>query len=243
VAEDSGLLVSRIAGKTEAARILPSTAPEFITALSHYYRGELSRMMSWRDRLDRTSNWAVTLVAGMFSLALSTPTAHHSVLLFGMVLLSLLLMVEARRYRFFDVYRSRVRLLERNYYGQMFAPQPDVQVSAQWLKTLGEDLRRPRFLLPLQLAMARRLRRTYIWLYLLLLVAWVVKTTVDTKDLEDGRVIFVHSASNLVSNAAIGFVPGWAVLAALGVLYAALAYLMATRHALPNELAIGEVHV
>jgi hypothetical protein len=33
------------------------------------------------------------------------------------------------------------------------------------------------------------------------------------------------------------------VVAALGVFYAALAYLMATRHALPNELAIGEVHV
>jgi uncharacterized membrane protein len=42
-----------------------------VTALVHYYRGELSRMMSWRDRLDRTTNWAIGALAEMLSISLA----------------------------------------------------------------------------------------------------------------------------------------------------------------------------
>ncbi len=98
----------------------PTTSSEFTTVLAHYYRAEMSRMAGWRDRIDRTSNWAITVAGAMLSVSLSTPTAHHGVLLFAMVLVLLLLVIESRRYRFFDVYRARVRRLERNYYAQSF---------------------------------------------------------------------------------------------------------------------------
>lgn len=94
-----------------APPIFPTNSVEFVNALSHYYRGEMSRMMSWRDRLDRTTNWAIGAVAAMLSVSLSSPEAHHGVLLFAMVLVFLLLAIESRRYRFFHVYRSRVRLI------------------------------------------------------------------------------------------------------------------------------------
>jgi uncharacterized membrane protein len=94
--------------------VFPATRAEFVNVLAHYYRGEMGRMTSWRDRVDRTSNWAITVVAAMLSVSLSTPSAHHGVLLFAGVLVMLLLAIESRRYRFFDVYRSRVRRLERN---------------------------------------------------------------------------------------------------------------------------------
>ena len=67
---------------------LPTTSSEFITALVHYHRAEIARMAGWRDRIDRTTNWAITGVAAMLSLSLSTPlplTPHHGVLLFAMV--------------------------------------------------------------------------------------------------------------------------------------------------------------
>ena len=86
---------------------LPATPSEFITAMAHYHRAEIARMAGWRDRIDRTTNWAITGVAAMLSLSLSTATAHHGILIFGMVLVMLLLLIEARRYRFFDVYRAR----------------------------------------------------------------------------------------------------------------------------------------
>src|SRR5262249_12676082 len=91
---------------------LPSTSAESITMLAHYYRGEVTRMISWRDRLDRTTNWAIAAMAAMLSFSLSSQQAHHSVLLFCMLLIYGLLVIEARRYRFYDVYRARVRKLE-----------------------------------------------------------------------------------------------------------------------------------
>ena len=50
----------------------PVTSPEAITVLAHYYRGEISRMMSWRDRLDRTTNWAIGALAVMLSISLAS---------------------------------------------------------------------------------------------------------------------------------------------------------------------------
>lgn len=94
---------------------LPFNSSEKVNAVIHYYRGEMGRMTSWRDRIDRTSNWAITVVAALLSISLSTPSSHHGVIVFGMLIVSLLLLIEARRYRFFDVYRSRVRQLERYY--------------------------------------------------------------------------------------------------------------------------------
>jgi uncharacterized membrane protein len=71
---------------------LPTNSTEFINAFSHYYRGELSRMISWRDRMDRTTNWAIGAAAAMLSVSLSSPTGHPGVLLFAMLLVYLLLL-------------------------------------------------------------------------------------------------------------------------------------------------------
>src|ERR1041385_2314287 len=109
----------------------PKTSSEYITLLAHYYRAEMSRMSGWRDRIDRTTNWAITVAGAMLSVSLSTPTAHHGVLLFAIILVLLLLVIESRRYRFFDVYRARVRRLERQYFAPMFAPA--TETDAGWM--------------------------------------------------------------------------------------------------------------
>lgn len=139
---------------------LPATPSERITAAAHFHRAEIARMGSWRDRIDRTSNWAITVVAAMLSVSLSTSNAHHGVLLFAMLLVFLLLRIEARRYRFFDVYRARVRQFERHYFAQMFSPAPDY--ASNWQQILGEGLREPRFRISYADALSRRLRRNYI---------------------------------------------------------------------------------
>src|SRR6185436_17368999 len=118
--------------------IFPTNSAEFVNSLAHFYRGELSRMMSWRDRLDRTTNWAITGVGAMLSVSLSSPQSHHGVLLFAMILIFLLLHIESRRYRFFHVYRSRVRLIERNYYFRIFAMRDQLN-PAHWMNQLSED--------------------------------------------------------------------------------------------------------
>jgi uncharacterized membrane protein len=226
-----------------AQPIFPTNSVEFINALAHYYRGELSRMMSWRDRLDRTTNWAIAAVAAMLSVSLSTPQAHHGVLLFAMLLIFLLLQIEARRYRFFHVYRSRVRLLERNYYARIFSPRELID-PVHWMNQLGEDLRLPRFSMTRNQAMARRLRRNYIWLYLILLLAWLLKTTTSNLQPDStGSPQLIHSARELSRNAAIGYLPGWGVLICVLAFYGWMLYIMFKHRESTGELAYGEVHV
>ncbi len=76
------------------APVTPSTTMEYVNALSHYYRGEMARMISWRDRIDGGANWAITVTAAMLSISLSSPSSHHGVLLFAMLLVFLLLVIE-----------------------------------------------------------------------------------------------------------------------------------------------------
>jgi len=220
---------------------LPSSSGETITVVAHYYRAEIARMGSWRDRIDRTSNWAITVVAAMLSVSLSTPNAHHGVLLFAMLLVFLLLRIEARRYRFFDVYRARVRQFERYYFAQIFAPAADF--SANWQQILGQGLREPRFRISYADAFSRRLRRNYIWMFTILLIAWVLK--ILTPQGVDDRVSLdlVSSLSDAVANASLGPIPGWAIIAGLTMFYASLIYAYIRPMDDADEGGYGEVHV
>jgi len=221
--------------------IFPTNSVEFVNSLSHYYRAEVSRMMSWRDRLDRTTNWAITGVGAMLSVSLSSPQSHHGVLLFAMVLIFLLLHIESRRYRFFHVYRSRVRLIERNYYVRIFSPRDMIDVT-HWMNQLGEDLRLPRFTITTTQAMARRLRRNYIFLFLILLLAWLMKTTTSVLQ-ASGNTEMIHSAGELFKNSSIGYVPGWIISILILSFYTWLFYIMIRHREAAGELAYGEVHV
>nr|WP_256515194.1 DUF2270 domain-containing protein [Alsobacter ponti] len=212
-----------------------------MTVLAHYHRAEIARMAGWRDRIDRTTNWAITVVAAMLSVSLSTPTAHHGVLLFAMLLVMLLLTIEARRYRFFDVYRARVRRLERHYYAQWLAPRPDPD--PDWSHALGEDLRRPCFLISKRQAFSRRLRRNYGWLFLILLLAWILKITSSKLQPGAGQAEFVQSTRDVLENAALGPFAGWTVISAVCLFYAALLVAALWRYRTQGELAYGDVHV
>ncbi len=220
---------------------LPSTASEFITALAHFHRAEIARMAGWRDRIDRTSNWAITGVAAMLSLSLSTPSSSHGVLVFAMILILLLLLIEARRYRFFDVYRGRVRLIERNYFAQMFAPESDPDKG--WARALGKDLREPEFLMSLRTAMSRRLRRNYAWMFLILLMAWVLKISSPKLQDLDTRRDMAASLHEIVGNAALGPMPGWFVLLLVATFYGWIAYATFASADGSSELSHGRVHV
>jgi uncharacterized membrane protein len=221
--------------------VFPATSAEFITTVAHFHRAEIGRMAGWRDRVDRTSNWAITVVAAMLSLSLSSPTAHHGVLLFAMLLVLLLLWIEARRYRFFDVYRTRVRKLERHYFSQIFAPvlEPD----NDWLRMLGQDLRKPQFLITHREAMSRRLRRNYIWMFLILLLAWGLKIATPKLQQEGVQLELARSFRDIVESATLGPVPGWAVLIVVAAFYSSIAYLTLRTKGDAGELAHGEVHV
>ncbi|MFH6785895.1 MULTISPECIES: DUF2270 domain-containing protein [Methylobacterium] len=225
---------------------MPRTPAETITVLAHYHRAEIARMAGWRDRIDRTTNWAITVIAAMLSVSLSTPTAHHGVLLFAMLLVMLLLGIEARRYRFFDVYRTRVRQLERYYYAEVFAPVTASDPGAPdpgWTRRLAGDLRHPMFHISLREAFGRRLRRNYGWMFAILLLAWVLKIT--SARLQEpglpGAGETAHGIPEILAGAGLGPLPGWLVLAAVAGFY--LWLLAAALRAGRRDEGDGAVHV
>lgn len=166
------------------------------SSLAHLYRGEVHRMELWRDRLDRTTNWAVILMAAVLTWAFSNRTNPHYVILLGNAGISLFLFIEARRYRAYDMWRSRVRTLQRN----VFAPglDPNRGVDSDWRIDLATDYQRPSIKITREEAIAHRLRRVYFPLFAILDGAWLIRVT-------------TFSRSEWPTSAAIGPVPGIAV--------------------------------
>lgn len=190
---------------SEAAR----DESNFFSLMGHVYRGELGRATSWRTRIDRTTNWAVVLTASLLTWTFSADTRPHYVLVVGMIMLIVFLGIEARRYRTYDIWRSRVRILEENVFANALDPRGVEQ--SKWRTLLSEDLREPTIKTPATEAVARRLRRVYLPLLSVLGGAWLIRLTV-----------FAPTPTGIVRTAAVGSVPGAAVLLIVGVTYGCL---------------------
>jgi len=122
--------------------VSPAPEPPFsgteLTMLAHLYRGEMYRSKVWRTRLDATNNWAVVTTGIALSVAFSN--AENSPL--PLVLVALLdlvfLAIEARRYRYFDIWRTRVRLMEVSMYDPLLRLEGYALTTAgtrRWLST------------------------------------------------------------------------------------------------------------
>jgi uncharacterized membrane protein len=179
---------------------------DFLSLMAHTYRGELGRTSSWRTRIDRTTNWGVVVTASLLTWTFSSESRPHYVLLIGLVMLSVFLGIETRRYRTFDVWRSRVRLLEENVFANALDPEGVEQ--SNWRQLLSEDLREPTIKMPVAEAVSRRLRRVYAPLFTVLIAAWTVRLTV-----------FTPAGSGVVATASVGAVPGALVLAVVACFY------------------------
>ena len=165
---------------------------EFTTAMSHFFRAEISRANIWRQRLDTTTNWAVVITAAIITFSLSAPSESHFAILLSMVLITLFLVIEARRYRYYELWSSRVRLMETDFFAAMlvppFHPAPD------WAESLAENLLQPHFPISSWEAIGRRLRRNYIWIFTFLYLAWIVSLWLKPEPAQSME-IFIERAS------------------------------------------------
>jgi uncharacterized membrane protein len=174
-----------------------------INSLIHLYRGELGRMVSYRSRLDTTTNWAIVTTAAMTTFALGNPAVSHSVFLFAMFLNYFFLHLETRRFRVYELSHQRVRILERYFYAEMLGQPPD----AAWRKALAQELQQPRSPVTRLNALGWRIRRNYSWIYAAVLLAWLMK---------------LSSATPIVQAARVGVISGAWVLAFVAVVYLVL---------------------
>lgn len=155
----------------------PLTRQEYMNVMTHFYRGEIHRSVAWRQRLDATTNWAVLTTAGMLSFSLGSPQNPHVVLLLSNLIIVAYLLIEARRYRYFEVYRARVRMLEENFLIPVVTRQLESPMLS-WREMVAMDLDLPKYKTTMLEAVGFRMRRNYVYIFLILFGAWVVKLTI-----------------------------------------------------------------
>ncbi|WP_306057400.1 DUF2270 domain-containing protein [Natronococcus wangiae] len=137
---------------------------------AHLYRGEMERTVGWRDRLDTTTNWAVTVMTAIVAYAFSGES--HAVILAGLVMGTVFLFIEARRFRDYDIWRSRVRVLQENLFANALNPSEGVERDA-WRAELSRDYRDPTPNISYRGAFSHRLRRVYLPLMTAMLFGWI----------------------------------------------------------------------
>ena len=203
---------------------------EFNTAIAHFYRGEVQRSNTWRNRLDTTTNWAVLTAGATLSFAFSSPTNPHFVIPINSILVAIFLLMEARRYRYYEIWSSRVRVIETGYFAQMLAPE-GVARDQDWASHLASDLLTPHFTISEWEAIGRRLRRNYLWIFLLLALSWNLKVYLHPEPARNFDVF--------LQRATVGVVPGWIVFI-VGFLFNAAVFIFAVGTLKLRE-ATGEV--
>src|SRR5437016_7093065 len=203
---------------------------EFNTAMSHFYRGEVQRSNVWRTRLDTTTYWAVFTSAATLSFAFSSASNPHFLIPINSILVAIFLVMEGRRYRYYEIWASRVRVIETGYLAQMLAPE-SVPRDQEWASHLASDLLTPHFTISEWEAIGRRLRRNYIWIFMLLALSWNLKV-----------YLYPGPAANFeefLQRATVGLVPGWIVFI-IGFIFNATIFFFAVGTIRLRE-ATGEV--
>ncbi len=188
----------------------PLSRQEYITVMVHFYRGEVHRSTSWRQRLDATTNWSVLTTAAMLSFTFASPDLeNHVILLLSNLVVLSYLTIEARRFRYFEVYRARVRMLEENFLIPVITRQLESPMGS-WREMVAMDLDLPKYKTTFLEAMGFRLRRNYLLIFAILLGGWMVKLSVHPE--------FVTSWSQFWGRMAVGPFPSW-VVATVGLMF------------------------
>jgi uncharacterized membrane protein len=187
-------------------------ASNFATAMVHFYRAEVTRANAARIRLDVTTNWAVLTTGAAISFAFGQPDTHHTVILLINVLITLFLLIETRRYRHYELWSYRVRLIETDFFAAMLVPP--FHPSEEWSNKLGQSLLNPQFPISIWEAVGRRLRRNYVWIYLVLGIAWLAKLLYYPTG--------VNSFAEFIERSRIGLVRGEVVILIQLLFYAVL---------------------
>lgn len=189
-------------------------ASEFNSAMVHLFRAEITRSNMWRQRLDATTNWAVLTTGAAISFSfgageMGVGGTEHGAIILNTLLVTIFLMAEARRYRYYELWSYRVRLMETDFFAAMLVPP--FHPAADWAESLAENLLHPEFPISRWEAIGRRFRRNYVWIYVLLGLSWLLKVWLHPAPAFGNGQLLIPEI--FFQNATIGPVPGTLVVA------------------------------
>jgi uncharacterized membrane protein len=180
-----------------------------IGALAHLWRGEVYRSTVWRVRFDNTTNWAVVTTGIAISASFSTNIASPLPLALVGLLVLFFLLIEARRYRYFNIWRLRARALETSFYAPLLRGEVAL-LERGWNLRLSHDYSNPQHRIGYARVVGLRLRRNYAWIFAIQALAYYGKLAIHP-------TAMTHVA-DLWQRAAVGPIPGQLVVLA-GLLF------------------------
>jgi uncharacterized membrane protein len=181
-----------------------------IGALAHMFRAEVYRSTAWRMRFDTTTNWAVVTTGIAMSASFSSAQASPLPLVLVGLLVSFFLLIEARRYRYFDIWRVRARVLETEFCAPLLAGELG-QPNSAWAQRLALDYCEPRHRLGYARAIGRRLRSNYAWIFAIQMLSYYGKIAIHPTPLAN--------LADLWQRAAVGPISGQFVVLAGAVFF------------------------
>jgi len=151
-----------------------------LQVVAHLYRGEMNRLTIYRQRLDSTFNWVVSLLTALIVIYLGNPLIPESTVVILPAPVLIFSFIESRRYMYYMLSHHRVRLLEEGFYardiftGNGGFSNPKEQLVASLVS--------PSYPVSLFRCWMVRMYRNYIWLSYLILLSWSIKINLTGDD-------------------------------------------------------------
>jgi len=171
-----------------------------VGALAHLYRAEVYRSTVWRQRLDMTTNWAVVSTGIALSVSFADTEASPLPIALVQLLSVMFLSLEARRYRYFSVWKFRARMLELANFVPILRGE-GAQIPLDRGTALSDDYIRPRHRITTMRAIGRRIRRNYGWIFTIQGIAYIAKIGIHPND--------ATTWAEFIDRAHVGPMPGW----------------------------------
>ncbi|SRR6056297_177976 len=166
--------------------------------LIHLYRGEMQRVNTWRNRLDATPHWAILLATGVISWTFSSPERSSSLILISIPFVIAFLILEADRYQMHEIWRSRLRLIEENFFARALDQKCSLP-QKEWTKILAQDLKVPKHKISFFQAVGIRLRKIYIWVFLAIFLSWIFKLSIHPYNTDQVDVLLERAQIGIFS--------------------------------------------
>lgn len=193
----------------------PIAGNKEIGALAHLYRAEIYRSTIWRQRLDTTTNWAVLTTGVALSISFASAEASELPIILANLMAVMFLMLEARRYRYFHVWKFRARVLELAFYVPLLRGEGG-KIIVDRGSPLSDDYESPKFRISYLRAVGLRIRRTYGYIFTILGLSYIGKEVLHPTDIMLSDTVW----REFMERAAVGPLPGWLNLALGAVFHA-----------------------
>lgn len=144
---------------------------KYLQVIAHFYRGEMNRMTVYRQRLDTTIQYTISLSSIMIVYFMSSNCSIYFPF-FILFLIQFFCSLETRRYQYFLISQNRIKILEEGFFINTILNENN---NYNWKDNLINHLKNNNYIFPFYKSFIIRYKRYYIWITDFILGCWLFK--------------------------------------------------------------------